>query len=143
MTEPDEVPEHIRSIPGAADLITRFGRWPSFHDAEVTDLTLRRDGTSTITFHIFRMTSEISSSGHYVTDLHTLVTFTLGEIIAMELYDFNHQNVVFGLGIEKQDDGIELTLDPCYGLSGSIRTNQLSLSFVEGIPTGSVYAKSL
>ncbi len=132
--------DFILTIPGAKALIDRFGQWPSFHDAEVVALTLNREGESTMTVHVFRMTSQTDSHGKYICNLHTLVTFSFGEILAMDLGDFNHQNVIFGLGIAKTDDGFELTLHPCYGLTGTIRTATLAIRFIEGTPPGSVYA---
>jgi len=132
----------LAQIPGAAALVDRFGRWPSFHDAEVTELALRRDGISTLTIHIFQGTTELTSTGHYRTKLHTLVTFSMKSIVAMELYDFNHQNVISGLVIEQKPDGIELLLGSCYGLAGTIRAEEVSLSFVEGTPPGSIYTQN-
>jgi hypothetical protein len=133
--------DFLPSLPGATALIERFGLWPSFHDAEVVSLRLNRSGASTLTVHLFRMTSQLNERGHYVCDLHTLVTFSFGEILGMNLMHFNNQNVLSGLAIEKIEDGFQLTLHPCYGLAGTIQTKATSISFEEWLPDGSVYAR--
>ena len=48
-----------------------FGRWPSFHDAEVTRIVLDRDETPYLeaTIHVFEMTSQIEH-GAYVLKTH-------------------------------------------------------------------------
>jgi hypothetical protein len=132
--------ELLLTLPGANALIERFGRWPSFHDAEVVSLSLNRTGASTLTIHIFRMKSEVDARGHYVCDLHTLVTFSFGEILGINLADFNHQNVISGLEIDRTGAGFEVMLHACYGLAGSIRTSSISIGFADGLPEGSVYS---
>jgi hypothetical protein len=131
--------DFLETIPGASTLIERFGVWPSFHDAEIVSLCLNRAGESTLVVHTFRMTSAINERGQYICDLHTLVTFSFGEILGMELSDFSHQNVIFGLSISQNEGAFELRLDPCYGLAGSIKTDCISITFEEGIPAGSIY----
>ena len=132
--------ELLLTLPGAKALIKRFGRWPSFHDAEVVSLSLNRKGASTLTLHIFRMTSQVDERGHYVCDLHTLVTFSFGEILGINLVDFNHQNVISELEIGKTEAGLEVILHPCFGLAGTIRTSSISISFADGLREGSVYS---
>jgi alpha/beta superfamily hydrolase len=86
------------------------------------------------------MTSQIDERGRYVCDLHTLVTFSFGEILGMNLADFNHQNVISGLAMNNTEDGFELTMHPCYGLAGTIRAAAISISFRDGLPEASIYA---
>jgi hypothetical protein len=133
--------EIIIQIPGAKSLVDIFGEWPSFHDAEVLSLTLNRTGASVMEVHTFRMTKEVDATGHYICDRHIIVTFELGEILEMNVDGFNNQNVVSGLDIEKREDGMELILHPCYGLSGTILTDSIAITLKEGLPPGSVYSK--
>jgi hypothetical protein len=44
----DERPDII----GADRVLATFGRWPSFHDAEIVRLHLERDGLSTISIQL-------------------------------------------------------------------------------------------
>ena len=46
------MPTVAPNIPGADVVVATLGRWPSFHDAEITRLHLERDGVSTISIQI-------------------------------------------------------------------------------------------
>jgi hypothetical protein len=113
-----------------AELLTRiFGRWPSFHDAEVVRLSLERTAdfvagpACEIDVHVFEMTPELDEQNHYVLRHHTLVTFRLEGLGESELGGFNNQNVLADLHIGALDrppgDALkyELVLDPSYGVS--------------------------
>jgi Immunity protein 50 len=130
------VEDALKSIPGAAELVSWFGRWPSFHDAEVINLTLNRSGVSTLKVHTWEMTSEIDGSGYFILRKHVLVTFLIEEILSLDLTDFNQQNVIFGLDLSRIDDGFQLRLDPCYGVSGTIAARKISVEY-EPMPPSS------
>lgn len=121
--------EALDAIEGATELSAWFGGWPSFHDAEIVSLTLNRTGVSTLQVHTWRLRGEVDERGFYVQEKHVLVTFRIEEILALTLSDFNRQNVIFGLDLGKTEYGFEITLDPCYGLSGTIGARRLSVSF--------------
>jgi hypothetical protein len=116
-------------IPGA-ELLTRvFGRWPSFHDAEVVRIALERTSdfaagpACELDIHVFEMTSELDEKNHYVLRYHTLVTLRCEGLRESDLSGFNNQNVLAGLDLletdRREDDRVryELTLDPSYGVS--------------------------
>jgi hypothetical protein len=88
---------------GNAKLVTDvFGEWPSFHDAEILRITLQREPRSAslvCVFHLFKASSEIDETGHFVLRDHTLVTLLFGEIDFKSLTEFNHQNVIDNLNI--------------------------------------------
>jgi hypothetical protein len=130
-------------LPGSEDVIAYFGAWPSFHDAEVVSLELNRVGTSILRVHTFATTGELNSRGQFITHKHAIVSFSLDEIVTIQLDGFNHQNVIFGLAISNVSEGYEIVLDPCYGLSGRIVGKQLRVTFEPGIPSGSVYTEAL
>ncbi len=67
---------------------------------------------------------------------HVVVEFVMEDISNLELDGFSKQNVIFGLDISKQENGFELALDPCYGVSGKIVAGKLQ---IKAIP-GTVYA---
>jgi hypothetical protein len=121
--------EDLNLIPGAAELSTWFGCWPSFHDAEITSLSLGREGVSTLQLHTWRRTEKVDDRGYYVQEKQVLVNLRMEEILALNLLDFNHQNVIFGLSISPIEGGFEIVLDPCYGLSGNIAARKLSVDF--------------
>lgn len=91
-----------------AEMLTRiFGRWPTFHDAEVVRIALDRSGpagpTLDATVHVWEMTPDVNPSGQYILRKHTLVTLRFHAIDELELSGFNHQNVLNDLAIEPAD----------------------------------------
>jgi hypothetical protein len=116
-------------IPGAEQLIAWFGAWPTFHDAEVLELSLMREGKSCVHVHAWRITAEIDSTGHYRLDHHVIVSFWFEEILDLELADFSGQNVIDGLSCEKTDRGFKVTVVPCFGVNGYIEARRISVSF--------------
>ncbi|MBI3847584.1 MAG: hypothetical protein HY292_23370 [Planctomycetes bacterium] len=91
----------------AERLISVFGRWPSFHDAEIVRIALERggpDGPSLAAqIHVFAMTPEVDARGYYGSKNHTLTTLRFCRIRLRELTDFNHQNVIFDLEVSEID----------------------------------------
>jgi hypothetical protein len=128
------LPVEISNIQGAAELEEWFGSWPSFHDAEILALHLNRKESSSLRLHTWEMTKEIDDKGYYVRAKHLLVEFIFESVSGLSLNGFNHQNVIFGLAIEKTDSGFRVTLDDCYGLAGSIESEKLSLRLTPGKP---------
>ena len=128
------VPIEISEIHGAAELQEWFGYWPSFHDAEIVGLHLNRKGSSSLRVHTWEMTKEIDEKGYYLLAKHVVVEFIFEAVSGLSLNGFNHQNVIFGLAIEKTDAGFRVTLDDCYGLAGSIEAENMSLCLTPGEP---------
>ena len=91
----------------AEKLESVFGRWPSFHDAEVLRLSLDRSGedgpTLDVVVHVFEMTTEIDAKGFYVLKNHTEVTLRFTHVMLSRLQWFNHQNVLLSLEVEELD----------------------------------------
>jgi hypothetical protein len=136
------MPEVLNELPGAQELIDWFGSWPSFHDAEVTGVNFSRDAATTLDIHVFRITPELTPTGHYKTDKHAIVTFSTSEMVGGSLDGFNNQNVIFGLRIERVEEGYRLDLDPCYGLAGSLLCKDLAVTFIPGLPVKSIYRET-
>ena len=89
-----------------SNLLTRvFGRWPSFHDAEVISIELfRKDGGISSPnlrsrIHVFEMTPEVDAKGFYVLKNHMLVTLLFSGIDESFVKWFNQQNVLRELAI--------------------------------------------
>jgi hypothetical protein len=84
-----------------------FGYWPSFHDAEVMKIILDREGndlahgpTIIASIYVFQMTSKVNNDGKYILKNHILADLRFDGVVELELYDFNHQNVLGELVIE-------------------------------------------
>ena len=118
----------LEHITGADRLTSRFGTWPSFHDAEVVRLVLDRGGangpTAEMVVHTWLMTDKVDDQGYYVLEKHTLVRFLFERVTSIELSEFNHQNVLFELEVaaETVEGGraCRVTLKPSYGLGGTL-----------------------
>jgi hypothetical protein len=137
------------AVSGGADLVHGFGQVPSFHDAEILGLQLRRNGPSVLHLHGWINTGEVGQDGYFVLDRHAIVTFTLNGVMDLQLDGFSMQNVIGGLVLRRAPDrperrgylaldplpqDIEIELEPCYGVSGLIRARAVSITFEPGKP---------
>ena len=105
----------LRAVEGAQQLHDWFGYWPTFHDAEVICLHLNRKSPSILKVHTWKMTSEVDGTGRYLLAKDVVVDFVIDVSTAddaLELYGFSHQNVIFGLAINKDDSKYKLDIDP-------------------------------
>lgn len=138
----------MKPIEGEEKLIRVFGRWPSFHDAEVWSLVLERTerGTSvSATIHTFEMTSEVDSRGYFRLKNHTRVQLRFDECQAIDFSGFNHQNALFGLVISEEDAGatFSVAFEPSHGLSGRLKCRSISVVEAEPwSPPQGVYAEN-
>src|SRR5881398_3267216 len=85
-----------KRIEGVELLTDIFGRFPSFHDAEIHSVTLSSGNyagpvTLEAVIHVFEMTSEIVGN-RYILKNHTLVTFQFDDIQELKLEGFAFQN---------------------------------------------------
>ena len=79
------------AIKGAEHLISVFGKWPSFHDAEVLTVTLNRDLPSLVLqIFIFETTREVDRRGCYKRDKQRIVTLWFHDVQDLVLEGFNH-----------------------------------------------------
>lgn len=134
------VENDIRNV----ELLTKiFGRFPSFHDAEVLSLVLERGErdisgpTLETRIHVFEMTSEVVENKRIVLKNHSIVRFRFSDIVNLEIDEFNHQNVLSGLYIDRnQDQGAEtsqfkVTFEGIYGMHAVFGCRRISVESVE------------
>lgn len=133
--------EATKQIAGADKLLTVFGYWPSFHDAEVLWLRLDRnsleDGccgpTVEALVHVFEITSEISPDGYYVLRHHSLIHLRFLEVCEIQLDGFNHQNPLMGLSFidlrDRQMERVrwEVHFDGAFGLNASFQCHAIKV----------------
>jgi len=137
------------AVSGGADLVRWFGQVPSFHDAEILSLDLRRKGQSVLRLHGWINTGKAGQDGYFALDRHAIVTFTISGIMDLQLDGFSIQNVIGGLVLRRAPDrperrgylaldplpqDVEIELEPCYGLDGLIRARAVSITFEPGKP---------
>lgn len=98
--------DRIKNKEGLIDI---FGRWPSFHDAEIISIYLDRDGEYgpflDAKIHLFEMTNQVDDKGIYVLKHHTLATFRFAQVVMGEVKWFNHQNVIAWMSIDEVESG--------------------------------------
>jgi uncharacterized protein (DUF433 family) len=128
-------------LPGLQDLISWFGYFPSFHDAEVVSINLDRAGVSRVAVHSFQMTNETDDTGHYICKKHVVVTFVLERIRDLSIDGFNSQNVLNGISIARGLDHYELVLEEIHGVGGKFQAGAMRIELNPGIPPGSIYRK--
>jgi hypothetical protein len=137
-----------KSIHGSEKLTAIFGRWPSFHDAEIHQVFLNRDDAdqgqermppcALLKIHLWEMTNETDSRGYYLQRHHTLVSLMFYDIGELEFRDFNHQNVLFDLSIEEIDSvpadsmAFRVRLDSSFGLAGTFTCKRIEV--LEAVP---------
>jgi hypothetical protein len=136
-------------MPGADAVVTWFGYWPTFHDAEVTSIVLDRSGPSRVVVHAFEMTPEVDTQGRYVLSKHAIVTFFMEKFTQVSMVDsnprienFNHQNMLADIVVKKEPEGCELVLDAVYGVSGTFRAKRMWVELTPGIPADSMHGQS-
>jgi len=129
-----DVPTQLEAVDGAKNVRDWFGYWPTFHDAEVIHLHLNRKGASSLAIHTWEITSEVDEHGYYVLTKHVVVEFLMKDVFGLSLNGFSHQNVLFGLAIEKIEDGYQITLDDSYGIAGTIDAKHVSIRLAPGKP---------
>jgi hypothetical protein len=128
-------------------LEARFGRWPSFHDAEVQALRLdsgqRSESTPKLELDVHVFAVAPSSQGTaYSFELHTLVTMEFADLEDLELCGFQHQNVLFDLVISDlgpdiaEGTAVQVELPTSFGLGGRFRCRQIAVLAVEPFVPG-------
>ncbi len=131
-----KVREAPNGVANAEALVSAFGFWPSFHDAEVHRATLDRGSADerpsiTLVVHAIATDNSIDEKGYYRVVTSVLVTVRCLDVIESELRHLGQQNVLSSLGFESTDKGdLRVTLGECYGLSGSLVCRQVVVESV-------------
>jgi hypothetical protein len=77
-----------------------FSQWPSFHDAELLQITLKQEDKNNpnphanvvADIHVFEITDELNENGSYKLKNQTLVRFLFTEITDLQINGFNYNN---------------------------------------------------
>lgn len=114
------------------ELVTSvLGAWPSFHDAEILSLELRRKPDATdVTAQLTVKTMPYEPSGKPKT---SLLVFLFKGVDELELFDFNNQNVLYSLTVEREGDKKKLAISPAYGLAGKFGFTEAEVLRVESL----------
>jgi hypothetical protein len=127
----NQIPE---SIEGARKVVEWFGYWPVFHDAEVLELHLDRQGPSWISFYTWHMSETVDDQGQYILDKHAIVRFVFDKISDLGLDDFSSQNVIAEVVVSRRDNDLHLAISPCYGIGGFLQGTISRIELLPGKP---------
>jgi hypothetical protein len=101
-------------IAGSQKLIDIFGRWPSFHDAEVVELNFWRGQVKPGVWDDSTIMPVLTAKIHIWIALATL---RFEDVDDFRMEGFNHQNAIFGLSISVEDRGADLIGRPIDAIS--------------------------
>ena len=101
-------------------VVSFFGRWPSFHDANVLAYELGADSIS-VTLHTWHMTDEVDAKGYFVLRNHALVSFRFDGLCEVQMDAFGSGNILSGLEISpcSAPASFHVELDSVMDMSGS------------------------
>lgn len=136
-------------------LESRFGEWPSFHDAEILSLRLdsgqRSDGIARLELdvHLFAVDG-VLPNGRVNFVLHTVATLQFEGVEDVELGGFGPQNVLFDLVLRDIEGGgpslarAQVELPSSNGLGGSFRCRNVIVRAADPYEPGphSVYRRT-
>ena len=132
-------------IEGHQLIVETFGEWPSFHDAEVRQLAMtvfgdkKIDPVVELVIHGWKMTNEITSTGHYKLLNPSLIHLRFEGVSDLDVDGLNHQNVIERLVITATENSAEaslqIELEHCYGLSGKFSARKAKVLSVRPQPT--------
>ena len=117
MSTPEPQPPASALIDGAERIVSVFGYWPSFHDAEIEKIELCTDrslGRPTIRVwvHLFEMTREVDARGYFVLRHHMRASLVFRGTTPTKIEEFGNQNSIFELSIRdmraEQLEGLRL-----------------------------------
>ena len=121
-------------ILGADAVVAWFGRWPSFHDAEILSLHINRGGLSVLRIYTWNPTENLDRKGRFARGREAILAFEFAGIknLRLEGEHTDTQNVIRGFTIETTDDGYRLRLAPSHGLAGELTVEQLAVHVEPG-----------
>ena len=133
-------------IVGSEKLVAVLGYWPSFHDAEVISVSAQRalpvalgEASVTLVVHVRKYEPHGEGTAQYEQVLikSVLATFLCKQVADLELSEFNHQNVINSLSVHEElsaeavGSPLVLTIEPIWGLGGTVRCAVVELSTVQ------------
>jgi hypothetical protein len=132
-----------------SNLLTQFyGRWPSFHDAEVVSFELFRDAINLsepnirAKIHVHEMTSEVDQHGFFVLKNHKNAVFLFTGIDECSVSGFNQQNVLMDLAIidisSRQLESLqfEIHFSSSFGIEASFKCREIKVEGIENHTSG-------
>jgi hypothetical protein len=139
-------------IEGSKKLIDIFSYWPSFHDAEVLELTFWRGNVEpeagqyvfpvlSVTLHVWELSNEANEAnpqGNLVRRHHTLTKLRFHDVDGFRMEGFNHQNAILSLSLTREERSqgpspvLVVHFDPAFGMRATFTCMRVEV--VEAAP---------
>jgi hypothetical protein len=123
--------EAWEQIEGAQAFVDWFGRWPSFHDAEVVHLHLNTQGPSSLLIYTSEMLTETDEKGYFKSAKHVNVEFLLFELEKVEIEgeEFCVGNILMFMACTKEGECLTLDWHSLLGIGALLSARQVTLNF--------------
>src|SRR5687768_9690009 len=127
-------------ILNAEKLITIYGSWPTFHDAEILNLDLwRGDLQPEKEIYIFPiLTAKIHLFVENPNTRETIATLRFTGIENLKLEEFNYQNAILSLEIKEDPNheypSLHVKIDGAFGLNASFHCSGIEVLDAAPIP---------
>jgi hypothetical protein len=138
----------MQAILGSDRLVSLYGKWPSFHDAEVLRVTLDRAGhpvatgpTLTVELYAFEVSSRLADDGTYARAKEAVVTLAFRGVALLDLAGFNEQNALFSVTIDDlRERGLErvafdVAFSASYGMAATFQCAEIEVTGVRPLAT--------
>jgi len=136
-------------IEGSQKLIDIFGYWPSFHDAEILELTFWRGEMEPeagrcvfpvlrVALHVWELTNQTNPQGSLVIRHHTLTKLRFHDVNDFRMEGFNHQNTILGLSVTRKERSqgpspiFVVHFDPAFGMGAAFTCMRVEV--LEAVP---------
>jgi hypothetical protein len=116
------------AIPGWPELLALVGAEPAFADAHILDLHISLAGEASLTVRTFAMTDD----RNFDYERPVIVEITMRGLEAVKLEDFAPASVLDELKIERLGLEWVISLDPCYGVGGTLRAREIVVHSHQG-----------
>ena len=131
----------------AERLTSVFGRWPSFHDAEVIAFSAERalpfkSGATAarVAVHVREYQASGQGTASYQQELRksVLITFLFLQAEEIQIDGFNHQNVINSLTVQASPSegrpALEVNIESIWGFGGTFRCSSVAIESVQPLP---------
>lgn len=138
----------VPSISGTELVLSALGHWPSFHDSEVTHFRLFRGETTDakksdaeldVKVREYETRNEGSAEYELVLTKNVLIRFAFAGVEEVQVEDFNFQNVINSLTIEKQrtrdDERIRVEVESIFGFGATWLCRSATVTDVSHLTT--------
>jgi hypothetical protein len=120
----------LAAISGSNEVVDWFGKWPAFHDSEISSVKLHPNAVVTFSLLAWNMTKEVDDKGFYRNEKLADVVFRLEDVSAINISDLTEVGILFDLDIERHHACLKLVMSASYGINGTISFGKASVKLI-------------